>query len=435
MSKKKRQERPKEFTRRQLSQVKKQKRYQRIAFISGVAVITVVVVLVVVGWFLGEYRPMHQTVIRVGEVGFDTRYYIDALKLYASSNPDKTLGVISNSLPNTIIQNEMIRQKAAELGIVVKDEDLKETLKEAGLPVNRAYLDFTRISRLAQRLKDEHFSKEVPVSDNQVHMMAMMLESESVALKVRERLLSGDNFTALAEEFARNYYSRNVNKGDFGWHPASILKDQVGAQVVLDYAFSAPPGELSMPIADNTSYKQLGYWLINVKERNEEGDPHVYALLLGSEEEALAVRARLEAGDNITALAKELSQYSASKESGGDLGELAPPASPSTPRISEAFDKYAFNAETPLDRWSEPIRDETYWTQGGYWLVKVIDREENRPLSEEDRQTLINRAYSDWVSQLWVDYAADISTEGLTAELEEWAISRAEKALVSQRGR
>ena len=81
MAKKKKAEKPpREYTRRQLSQWQRQRRRQRVFQTAGISIIAVVILIVVIGWFIGEYRPMHQTVIRVNDTEFNMKYYTDALK-------------------------------------------------------------------------------------------------------------------------------------------------------------------------------------------------------------------------------------------------------------------------------------------------------------------------------------------------------------------
>ncbi|GAH37431.1 unnamed protein product, partial [marine sediment metagenome] len=58
--------------------------------------------------------------------------------------------------------------------------------------------------------------------------------------------------------------------------------------------------------------------------QQEPEQVHIQAILLGSEKEAQDVRARLDAGEDFTALAEELSQHEATKESGGDFDWLSP---------------------------------------------------------------------------------------------------------------
>ncbi|GAH29240.1 unnamed protein product, partial [marine sediment metagenome] len=92
-----------------------------------------------------------------------------------------------------------------------------------------------------------------------------------------------------------------------------------------EYAFGSEVEVLSQPIYDETKTKSVGYWLVKILDRQQEPEQvHIQAILLGSEKEAQDVRARLEAGEDFTALAEELSQHEATKESGGDFDWLSP---------------------------------------------------------------------------------------------------------------
>jgi len=239
-------------------------------------------------------------------------------------------------------------------------------------------------------------------------------------LRCRRQPNSSENFTALAEEFSLDYYTKN-NKGDLGWHPESILAELLGSSVPGEYAFGSEVGVLSQPRYDGEIYKGVGYWLVMVLEREEETDAQVQAILLGSEEEAQGVRARLEAGEDLATLAEELSQYEESRKQGGELGVV------SKGEMSPAVDEFIFNAEMELEIWSEPIRDDTVETKGGYWLIKVLDRDDNRQLDVDDRDNLLNKAFSEWVSLLWANSADGVDDSYLDYERKIWAIERVTK--------
>jgi parvulin-like peptidyl-prolyl isomerase len=419
---------PREMTRRQLSHHKKQVRRQRIIFIGGISVIVVIVLIVLLGWFLGEYVPMHRTVIKVGDVKFNTRYFIDTMKIYGANQPAEQLSQIGSTVVNYIIQNEVIRQDAGKVGITVSDEDVEEQMGGAIDGMSDAYMDLLRAQIVQQRVKDEHIDSIVPVSDNQVNINSMLVESDELAMELRDRLLSGDNFTALDREFAQNYTSKH-NDGAYGWHPASILKDQLGSDIPIDFAFNSEPGTLSPPLSDNESYKQLGYWLIRVQDISEDEEAAVQALFLSSQVEAVDIKSRLEAGDNLTALADEYTQYSPSKEGHGDLGLIAKPDDPEDTAITETFDAYVFGEDVKMGEWSNPVSDNVLWTRGGAWLVEVIDKEADREISTEDRTTLINQAYDEWVSTGWQGMSDTVDQSALTEEVYKWATERALKEL------
>jgi parvulin-like peptidyl-prolyl isomerase len=427
VAKKKKAVKPREYTRRQLSHFQKQKRRQRIIFISGIAIIAAIILIVLVGWFNGEYRPLHKTVIKVYDTKINTEYLIDTLEIAGKGQEAGRIEAMTDSVVNEIIQDELVRQGAMRFGITVSDDEVKKAVAGSSLPVNNASMGLIRAQLLQNRLKSEYFASQVPESDNQVYMMTMLVESESLALEVRDKFISSNNFTALASEYAQNYTSKQ-NKGDYGWHPTSIYLTQLGSTIPVDFAFSAEKGALSPPLPDKDAYKQLGYWLIRVSNRPDEASANVSALLLSSEVESKDIKARLEAGEELGPIADEYTQYSPSQEGHGELGIMDV-----SENISNAFNAYVVNPETELGKWSNPIREDSYWTKGGAWLVKVVDKDNDRKLSTEDRSTLIDKAYSDWMSGLWLASAADIDNSGLT-ELKTWAIDRALKELKIVKG-
>ena len=146
--------------------------------------------------------------------------------------------------------------------------------------------------------------------------------------------------------------------------------------------------------------------------------------MLSSEAEAREFKMKLEDGsENLTAIADTYSQYTPSKESHGELGMVA-----DSENISTAFNNYVYNPDVEIGSWSEPIPDTTFFTKGGVWLVQLIDKDNDRKLSDEDRSTLIEKAYNDWSNNLWVSASADI-VNALTDEEQQWAVNRAIKEL------
>jgi len=415
---------PREMTRRQLSHHRRQQRRQRIIFISGIAIIAAIILIVVAGWFMSEFYPLHRTVIKVNDTKINMAYFVDTLAIAGQNQQAGQIDAMAPNVANEIVQDELINQGASKFNINVSDKDVKAALKSTTLPVNDASIGLIRAQILESRLKSEYFTSQVPESDNQVYMMTMLVESDSLALDIRDRLVNGDNFTALAGEYAQNYTSKQ-NKGDYGWHPASILLSQTGSSIPIDFAFGAEAGALSPPLSDNDSSKQLGYWLLRVNNRPEEGTANVSALLASSEVQATEIKGRLESGEELGPIADEFSQYSPSKEGHGELGEVPEEGSGN---VTAAFNGYVFNKDTELGKWSDPIRENELWTKGGAWVVKVVDKENNRKLSTEDRDTIINNAYNDWVSQLWMAASANIMSD-MSAEQQRWAVDRVIKRL------
>ena len=426
MAKKKNVEKPqRQITKRQASSIKRQKRRQNFIFYGGILIIAVVLVIVFVGLYMGEIRPYHQTVLKVYDREFNAQYLMDTAKYFGRLYPPESyltnLSGLVYSSPNYILQSELIRRGAEELGITVSNDEVKEYLKEQEdliereIPVNDASVDLARLGFLNERLLEEYFKPQVPATADQVNMMAMFLESESQASAITAEFAASGNFTGLAGEYSLDFYTKE-KMGDLGWRSRDFLEYELGTTVPVGYAFDAEIGTLSQPIYDEIS-KSIGYWLVNILERQENNQAYVEVILLGSVEEADIVFHRLIDGENFGELAREFSQDD-SREQGGDLGWVTPGSR------SAVFDEYVFNPEAVDLGVQGPIEDTSITTTGGYWLVQVVDREENRPLEDEEKESLAEQAFSDWVSQLWEDAADEIDQSFLTAEVTQWIVEK-----------
>jgi parvulin-like peptidyl-prolyl isomerase len=407
------------FTKRQLSRWQQQKKRQRITLGVGIFIIVAVVAILGVGWYIGQYQPLHQTAIRVNDAEFNMKYYIEMLKVDGWNQPASYLPYLANDVVKKIERNELMRQEAVKLGISVSNDEVKEELKNYNLPNEDIQRDLIHTKLVIEKLLDEHFEQQVPLSAEQVHLMAMLLESEEQGTEVRAKLENGESFTELAEELSLDYFSK-TNQGDYGWHPEVILNKLLGASIVED-VFSAEVDVLSQPIYDEEVRKEVGYWLVRVLDRNEEEEEaQIEAMLLGNEAEAREVISRLEAGEDFATLAKEFSHLEGVEENKGEY-EIT------TGMISPAVDDFVFNPETALETISEPIRDDTITTEEGYWLIKVLDKDEDRRIDTEDRDLLKSTALEEWVSSLWDDPENEVDDSYLDDEKKSWALEQVTK--------
>jgi parvulin-like peptidyl-prolyl isomerase len=424
VAKKKTEEQPKEYTRRQLSHAKKQKRRQNIIIIGGIVVIAAVILIPIIGWFVAEFLPMRATVLEVNGVRFNMAYYIDVMKIGRMNDSTKDAGTLASEALQYMFQGEVMKQGAAKLGITVSENETKSYLEMMGFPETKGFKGYYEVQIILAKVQNEHFVSQVPAQATQVHALMMMLENDSLAADIRSRIASGDNFTSFAEKYAQNYYSQKVNQGDFGWHIREVLKSQVGTDFPLDYAFSAPAGSLSQPITDNETYKQWGYWLIKVVDKPEEGKANVQALFVSDNVVATDIRAKLEANTaGLGDLAEKYSQYSLSKEKKGDLGLIDEADS----TFTDIFHDYVFNQATPTGKWSAPIPETLLWTRGGSWLVKIEGREDNKKVSDEDRNYLVSEAFNKWFTDLTNDPDLKVDTEMMTDKMRQFALERIDK--------
>ncbi len=422
MAKKNAEKPGRELTRRQLSHRRQQERRRRIITTAGIIIIALVVILVGLGWYLGDYRPRHETVIRVNDTEYDMNYYMRVLKLYGVGQSAENLLALTDEVVNVIQQSELVRQAAEKVGVTVSDSEVDAELARRNLSLSREYRDLIRPELLITKLRDEYFEQQVPLSGEQRHIMAMLLESENQTAEVKARLESWEAFTDLASELSLESFSRD-KEGDLGWLPKDVLTILLGTSVVDDYAFSAEVGVLSEPVYDENVTKEVGYWLIQVMERDENMEnAAVHALVLSSRQEAEEVRAKLEAGGDIggafAQMAEEYSQLAVGNK--GFLKSVAPG------KLTEVFDQAVFGPELELQELSEPLRDETISTKGGYWLIKVVEKDENRPLEPVDRDLLKAKALDDWVSELLAD-KTNIVESYLNNKQKMWAVEQALK--------
>lgn len=415
MAKKKTQKPPRFVSKQQLSTWEKQKKRQRLIGIIGLVIIVAILVLVGVGWFLTEYQPAHEVVIRVNDTTFNMQYYTDMLALASAGQPVQFVELISGLVGQDIVRQEIIRQGAAELGITVSNDEVNQELKKAKMSASRVNKDAVKARLLAKRLIEEQFDPKVPTTAEQRHVFAMSLESEAVAQATRNRLLQGESFTEIAEKISLHEQAK-TNKGDFGTHPKEIFTDFLNIKTAGEWAFNSEVGIMSPPLHDANSTKSVGYWLIKVVEREQDSDYiHVNAILAGSLEEAKEAKTRLEKGEDFAAVAREVSKLKGVAENGGDLGFIG------RDEMSPTFDSYAFNKSLPLNTLSAPIRDEETTTPVVYWLVKAESKEDNAKISDADRDQFKNKELEKWVADRLLSPETKVDDSNLTEEKKKAA--------------
>jgi parvulin-like peptidyl-prolyl isomerase len=375
-------------TKHQLSKWQRQTKIRRIVIIAAVVFLVGIASWVGYGYYK-DYKsnPLRQVVIKVNDVPFTMEYFVNMLDAYTtgmnSSDIYYSANYFANYTAESIINAELLRQGAESLNITVTADEINAALQQYGLPNNSTYQDMMRPILLEQKLKKEYFGSQFQLSNTteQAHVQVMLVESQEVANEVITKVEAGGNFTALAQ----NYSCNSSIVGDLGWLPEELMPNTL----IGNAAFNLPPGNISQPIYDETAIEDVGYWLIEVTDK--QGDAiNASAMLLGSEAEAEQVKAQLAAGGNFSALAGNYSQH-ASKTKGGKLDGLKRGAMNST-----AFDTVAFNLT--LNEVSAPVKDTSVHTTGGYWLVKVIDRGDHE-LGDNVKQQLIDKHYNDWFEE------------------------------------
>ena len=395
-------------TKHQLSKWQRQTKIRRIVIIA--AVVFLAGILSWVGYesyedYKARVGPLREVVIEVNDVPFTMEYYVKMIDAYTKNMETEDIfymaDYIGGMIGDEIIKAELLRQGAKKLGIEVTTEEIDTRLEEAELPNNETYRDIVHAALLQEKL-EEYFDSQLPDTMEQAHVQVMLAESEEVAEEVITKIEAGGNFTALAEDFSCN----SLIEGDLGWLPEELMPNTL----IADAAFNLTPGEISPPIYDETTTKDVGYWLIEVTDK-EDDKIKASVMLLGSEVEAKHVKAELVSG-NFSSLAMEYSQHE-SKTEGGELGWLK-----RGDMGSNAFDQVAFNITA--NEVSEPVKDEVIQTTGGYWLVDVVDRGEHQ-LEEDVKEGLRDKHLNDWFEEWQEDSTIK---DLLDEEKKSWAVDR-----------
>ena len=403
-------------TKHQLSRWQRQQRIQRIIVIVGIIFFALIVGYIGYGYYNEQVKPLHQPVVKINDTVFDMDYYAKLLELSTRGEDSTATWSRADELINVIESGELIGEVSTDLGFGVSADEINSELKSLGLHNEKVYRDVVGSRLLAARLLQNYFDPKVPTECEQVQVQALFVESTDVAKRVADRLGAGDNFTALAKEYSLEPITKDKG-GDLGWLPkdfAYVLLGNLGDSLLKEIPFSLETGALSEPTYDGSVTKGIGYWLVEVMEKGEKKGNHARGILLGSQQEAEEVRARIEAGEDFGALAKEYSQHSASKEQGGDLGWTQETGISSRVVLSLAM-------QLEPGAVSQPTADNSVQTKGGYWLVKVVDRDDSRALEDETRNALKLRLFED----LLVEQREKNSIETyLTEEQKSWAVAR-----------
>ncbi len=406
------------LTKRQLAKWQRQQRWQHITIAIGGLFLVFILSYVSYGYYTNEIAPLRQPITKVNDTVFTMDYYLEALRFYSRGQQPSVVSFLAHRIVGIIQDNELIKQGAEKLGIMIKEEEIDRELKRFKLTNNQAVRDIIRGQLLREKLMKEYFSAKIPPVGEQVKIQAIFLESKKTAAEVIAKIEEGEDFVFLAKEFSQETQTRTKG-GDLGWLPKGLAKILFGSSLLEEIAFSLEPGKLSQPVYDAEVTKNSGYWLIKMLDKKDKENVHIKVMLLGTEEEAEKIKAKLEAGEDFDNLAKELSQHLESKDKGGDLGWKT---KEELETIGIRFSKVTLALEK--GQVSEPVRDGSVQTKGGYWLIKVLDKDQNRQIEADALEKLKNQAFNDWFSEL----KDNSKLENYVDEKKRsWAIARISK--------
>lgn len=292
-----------------------------------------------------------------------------------------------------VVNRKILLAAARELDLRVTDENLRDYI--VALPVfrqNGRFVGADAYDRIVQRLG---------------YTPAGFQETIREQLLVERLMGALESAVVVPEERIENRYREEVEKASirFVSLPVSDVASQVSvSDAELEKYFEEHRPEYRIPeqrtasyllVDQNTLREQLevteeeiaSYYEEHREEYQQKEQVRARHILVSTEErsdeearERLAeARARLEAGEELAAVAEEMSEDPGSAARGGDLGFFG------RGRMVPAFEEAAFGAEP--GELVGPVQ-----TQFGYHLIEVLEKREERQRSlDEVRELIRNR--------------------------------------------
>ncbi len=168
----------------------------------------------------------------------------------------RRLAELSRQILEGMIEEVLIEQHAAALGIAVSPEEveaaLAQAIRESGGPeafhqrlaaMGMTEEEFRRNQRaamLAQKVF-ERLTADLPAAAEQVHARHIQVSSEEAARQLLARLQQGEDFMALARRYSENEATRALG-GDLGWFARGTL----AIPELEAAAFATPPGHVTL---------------------------------------------------------------------------------------------------------------------------------------------------------------------------------------------
>ena len=172
-----------------------------------------------------------------------------------------------------MIDQELIRQAAAEMGVSVSEAELESSIEDivtqsGGEEQFQQSLEAmnTEFGDFRQMLLDQLLSEAVysavtasisPIAE-QVHARHILLPTKERADEVLARLQAGEDFAFLAREYSEDISSRESG-GDVGFFPRGVMPPEVE-----EIAFGLQVGEVSGIVQS-----QFGFHILQVLEKEE----------------------------------------------------------------------------------------------------------------------------------------------------------------------
>ncbi len=364
---KKTQSKPKALTRKQLSRREKESRQQRYVMIGVGAVLVVVVIIFMVGFFVEKIHKPAQPIAMVNGEGLRTDTYqhrveysrliqasfIDRLEfqrnqLLSETEDEETASFLEEYTNQQIEQtrSEALQIPQNVLEDMIEEEIMQQELERRGLTVTEQELE-SDIQR--QIGYDPNPPTPVPTPITATESMTTTPIPPTPPMTL--------------EQFQQEYQARLQTAKEIGLSEKEyrdIYKGYVMRDKLIEEFVKEQP----------TTAEQV----------------HAYHILATDDVTITKALERLEAGDDFSEVARDLSEDPGSAAQGGDLGWFA------RGQMVEEFGNVAFSLEPG------EVSD-VFTTTYGSHIVKVVEKDPQRPLDEESIRQRAEQAFNEWLAE------------------------------------
>lgn len=351
------------------------------------------------------------------------------------------------SVLERLINEELISQKAASLGLRVSDQQIRETIvtlpefQIAGQFNNEAYngallrAGFTP-SEFAEYMRTQMTRQQLVQAINGSSFSVSVLASKMLSLQAQTRDISvlevsADNYLAditLSEEDIQQYYNNTITQYDTEEQVklayVSLSVNDLKPNVEVTDEEVSTRYEEQKALFETSELRSISHILIEVQDDAEQ-----------ARSEAEAIFAELQAGADFAELAASKSDDIASAEFGGELGVINPGDYPETFEaatfaLSEAgqttdvvetefgfhiikLDSYTPSVTTPFEEVAEQIREEIILDKATNMFF-VLQSDMQRlafeiPDSLEDVAAAVDRPIFETISFAQTQYPAAVA--------------------------
>lgn len=415
----KKQDKPRIITRKHLVGLERERYYNRILLIGTIVVIGIVLILVSWTWIATNFLQPAQVVATVEDVQIKGSQFIARTKLYRAqlvSNYLATFGEyqymssLFGSDPNTqsqidsqyqnqlltyqyqltpeivgqlaineLIDDEMLRREAVDMGISVSNDEVEQriqtlfqyfpngtstakpeittiptsTLSAAQLAIISATPTVTETPTLSGSATATEEASSTPTSEPTTQQTATLSPTPSATATA----YTLEGFQTALVNYAK---AVGVTQDDF----RAVIYSSLLRAAITDV------------ITADLPHTQEQVWARHI--------------LVATVEEAETVLARLDAGEDWSALAAERSLDTSNKDAGGDLGWFP------REQMVEPFANAAFDMR--VGEISEPVESEF-----GFHIIQVLGHED-RPLSSDAYEQLRQQKLLDFIETLRSKY-------------------------------